>query len=180
MPFAVVNVYGPYLPQQIVEMHNPKDGFQIKGWTADAKKVMENSRVNLAPLRFGAGIKGKLLLGMQTGTPSVTTPIGAEGMHDGLPWGGFIERTAEQIAQKAVKLYNEENSWKHAQETGFNVLNSIYNKDFHLENLEKRLSAILQHIKQHRIDNFIGGLLQYEGYQATKFMAKWIEAKSPK
>ena len=44
--------------------------------------VMSNARVCLSPLRFGAGIKGKFLDAMNSGTPSITTPIGAEGMHN--------------------------------------------------------------------------------------------------
>ena len=44
----------------------------------------------LAPLQFGAGLKGKLLDAMLYGIPSVTTSIGAEAMHDDLPWNGSV------------------------------------------------------------------------------------------
>ena len=51
---------------------------------------MEDARVCLSPLRFGAGIKGKLLEAMIMQTPSVTTPIGSEGMYQNEPWSGVI------------------------------------------------------------------------------------------
>jgi glycosyltransferase involved in cell wall biosynthesis len=48
----------------------------IRGRAADANEVVQQARVVLAPLRFGAGIKGKLVEAMLCGTPSVTTSIG--------------------------------------------------------------------------------------------------------
>ncbi|MGB5498254.1 MAG: glycosyltransferase, partial [Maribacter sp.] len=88
MPNANLYIYGSYLPEHIKQMHNPKAGFHVEGWTESVAAVIGQSRVNLAPLRFGAGIKGKLIDAMQCGTPSITTAIGAEGMHGVLPWSG--------------------------------------------------------------------------------------------
>ena len=64
--------------------------------------------VCLAPLQFGAGLKGKLLDAMLYGTPSVTTSIGAEAMHDDLPWNGFICDDPEEFATRSVELYQNE------------------------------------------------------------------------
>ena len=75
---------------------------------------MQESRVCLAPIRFGAGIKGKFTDAMQNGLPSITTSIGAEGMTHDLPWNGSIEDAPEELADKAVELYeNEEYGYKH-------------------------------------------------------------------
>jgi hypothetical protein len=81
LPDANLFVYGAYLPQHIAEMHNIKEGFHVKGWAEDIDTVLQNARLLLAPLQFGAGIKGKLLDAMRCGTPSITTSMGAEGMH---------------------------------------------------------------------------------------------------
>ena len=54
-----------------------------------AKQKMQQARVCLAPLRFGAGIKGKLAEAMFCGTPNVTTNIGIEGMAMGSDWSGL-------------------------------------------------------------------------------------------
>ncbi|WP_304198935.1 glycosyltransferase, partial [Flavobacterium alvei] len=90
MPDAVLHIYGAYPSQKVLQLHQPKQGFNIMGRADDAQEVVRNARVVLAPLRFGAGIKGKLLEAMQCGTPSVTTTIGAESMCGDLPWNGFV------------------------------------------------------------------------------------------
>src|SRR6218665_1206354 len=81
LPGAQLHVYGAYPSQQVNEWHKPAEGFYVLGRAADAKEVIGNARVLLAPLRFGAGIKGKLAEAMECGTPSVTTAIGSEAMH---------------------------------------------------------------------------------------------------
>jgi glycosyltransferase involved in cell wall biosynthesis len=68
-----LNIYGAY-PSQVLQLNNVK--VLIRGRAADANEVVQQARVVLAPLRFGAGIKGKLVEAMLCGTPSVTTSIG--------------------------------------------------------------------------------------------------------
>jgi O-antigen biosynthesis protein len=80
LPGAELHIYGAYPPPKATALHAPKQGFLIKGWADNAHQVLQQARVCLAPLTFGAGLKGKFIDAMQTGTPSVTTAIGAEGM----------------------------------------------------------------------------------------------------
>jgi len=91
-----MHVYGAYPPPKATQLHNPKQKFYVLGWVESAEHVMKNARICLAPLRFGAGLKGKLLDAMQFGTPSITTEIGAEGMHDKLAWNGIITNNPEE------------------------------------------------------------------------------------
>ncbi|WP_339652257.1 glycosyltransferase [uncultured Maribacter sp.] len=178
LPEAKLNIYGAYLPQQILEMHNPKEGFFVKGRAEDADQVMKAAKVCLAPLRFGAGIKGKLLSAMQNGTPSVTTTIGAEGMHGILEWNGSIENDHTAFVEAAVELYTELQTWKMAQEQGKNLINSLYSKTNLGYILEQKLEHLQKELTMHRRQNFIGSLLQHHTMSATKFMGKWIEEKN--
>ena len=73
LPGARVFVYGAYPSEKAENLHQPADGFIVKGRAEDAKEVVRNARVMLAPIRYGAGLKGKLIEAMQCGTPSVTT-----------------------------------------------------------------------------------------------------------
>jgi glycosyltransferase involved in cell wall biosynthesis len=99
-------------------LHNEKEGFLIKGRAESVEEVFKNSRILLAPIPFGAGIKGKLLDAMQYGLPSITSTIGAEGMHGNLPWNGFVEDDLKVFVEKSVALYSDENLWKNAGKNG--------------------------------------------------------------
>ena len=178
LPDTNLFIYGNYLPKHIEEMHKPEEGFWIKGWVDDAKTVMGRSKINLVPLRFGAGIKGKLVLAMQMGTPSITTSIGAEGMHESLPWSGEIVENSEEFAQAAVGLYNDSVVWYRAQRNAIKIINDLYQKEIHRNRLKFKIIELQQNIKKHRIKNFTGAMLQHQTLRSTKYFSKWIEEKN--
>lgn len=101
LPEANLFVYGAYPPKEMMALTQKKSGFHVVGSTPDQFETLKKYRVNLAALRFGAGIKGKISDGWWAGTPVVTTPIGAEGMSDDLSWGGEIAVDQEDFAQKS-------------------------------------------------------------------------------
>ncbi|PBJ13276.1 glycosyltransferase [Flavobacterium sp. ACN6] len=177
-PEAVLEVYGAYPSQKVLQLHQPKNGFFIKGRAEDANEVVKNARVVLAPIRFGAGLKGKLLEAMQCGTPSVTTSIGSESMHADLPWNGFIENDPQEFAKKAISLYQDENLWKKSQKNGVSIINKCYQKDNYSTKLIDLVNELLINSENHRLHNFMGNLLQHHAYKSTMYMSKWIEAKN--
>jgi len=178
MPNAELHVYGAYPTQQVLEMNNPKNGFIVKGRAEDAFEVIGNTRVLLGPLRFGAGLKGKLLDAMQCGTPSVTTSIGAEAMHGQLPWNGFVTDDASEFADKAVELYRNRTRWIEAQQNGLSILKQTFDSKLHSEAFVERLKATQKNLTHHRSSNFMGQLLQHHTMRSTEYMSKWIEAKN--
>lgn len=178
LPEAELKVYGAYASQKVNVLHAPAEGFHIMGRAASAKEVIGNAKVLLAPLRFGAGIKGKLTDAMECGTPGVTTAIGTEGMHDTMEWSGMIADNAAEFAAAAVKLYTHRESWQQAQENGINIINAIYPKEELGEKLMLRIATVKQDLKQHRLQNFTGAMLMHHTISGTKYMSKWIEAKN--
>lgn len=178
MPHAILQIYGAYPSQKVLQLHHPKQGFHIMGRAENAQEVVKNARVVLAPLRFGAGIKGKLVEAMLCGTPSVTTTIGAESMCGDLSWNGFISDDSQIFVDKAVQLYEDKILWLKAQENGFRILEKCYLKSLFVDNLMKHILETQTHLKQHRLRNFIGTLLQYHTLTSTKYMSRWIEEKN--
>ncbi|MBF1149181.1 MAG: glycosyltransferase, partial [Cloacibacterium normanense] len=87
---AEIHIYGAYASEKVCQLHNEKEGFIIKGRAENVESVFSQAKVLLAPIPFGAGIKGKLLESMQFGLPNVTSTVGAESMHGNLDWNGFI------------------------------------------------------------------------------------------
>lgn len=178
LPKAKLCIYGAYLPQQVLEMHHPKEGFEIMGWIEDLGRVLQNARLLLAPIQFGAGIKGKLIDAMENGTPSITTVIGAEGMHDNVMWPGAICPNLEHFAQDAIDLYQNQEKWKQAQTQGIMIINSQYVKRKLQDKLIERLADLGNQLEIHRTQNLVGKMLQHQGLAATKYMGKWIEEKN--
>ena len=187
LPKAELHIYGAYPPPKATQLHNPKQGFLVKGWAQDAKQVMQHARVCLAPLRFGAGIKGKLAEAMFCGTPNVTTNIGIEGMSMGLDWPGLTtdltafgdqDTSAEDFAKNAVQLYQDETLWKQKQQTGYQLIKANFDKGQIQGKLLTRIADIQENLSMHRSNNFIGQMLQHHQLKSTQYMAQWIEAKN--
>jgi len=178
MPDSVMNVYGSYATTKAFEMHDPSSGFLVHGRTDDAEEVLANARVLLAPLRFGAGLKGKLLDAMRVGTPIVTTSIGAEGMFGTSPIPGFIEDDPTQFAEKAVELYQQEERWNNAQQAGFEIIENRFNRNDFSGNLIDRILTIRKELQLHRTRNFYGSMLHHKTLTSTKYLSRWIEEKN--
>ena len=178
LPKARLNVYGAYPPPKATQLHNEKQGFLIKGWCDDAHAEIKKARVLLAPLRFGAGIKGKLADAMINGTPNVTTSIGSESMHDGLPWAGEVSDDPKLFAQQAVALYQDSKRWSECVINGDAIIRTIYNKVHLADTLMNRVNELIDNLENHRLDNFTGSMLKHHHHKSTKYMSQWIEAKN--
>ena len=180
LPTTKLLIYGAYPTQKVTDLHNEKEGFIVKGRAENAHEVISKAKVLVAPLQFGAGLKGKLIDAMQSGTPSVTTSIGSESMHGNLPWNGFIEDNPEQFAEKVVELYTNKELWRTSQNSGYAIINQLYNKSELSEKLWQQITSLQENLASHRTHNFIGNLLQHHTLQSTKYLSKWIEEKNSK
>ena len=178
LPQAQLHIYGAYPPPKATALHNAREGFLVKGWAEDALAVMQQARVCLAPLAFGAGLKGKLLDAMRCGTPSVTTDIGAEGMTADTIWAGTVANDAEAIANAAVELYQQQTLWQQAQQQGYSIVRSRFSLAQHQARLWRHFEQLLAASDALRVQNFTGLMLRHHAYRSTKFMGQWIEAKT--
>ncbi|MFV8341333.1 glycosyltransferase [Flavobacterium sp. XS2P39] len=178
LPEASLHVYGAYPSQKVLQLHQSKEGFLIMGRADEASEVVKSARVVLAPLRFGAGIKGKLLVAMQCGTPSVTTFIGSEAMHGDLPWNGFIAEDAGDFASAAVRLYQDKINWLKAQQNGIEIINQRYLKKLFEADFSRKVKMLQSDLQKHRLTNFMGAMLQHHTLRSTKYMSRWIEEKN--
>ncbi len=178
LPKVNLNIYGAYFPQEIRQLDDKNTGFNVLGQTPDVGGVIQTARICLAPLRFGAGTKGKLLHAMQFGTPSVTTMIGAEGMHGEMDWNGAITTSDVDFIHAAVDLYTSKTKWAKAQKNGYRLIRSGYEKKTLEKNLDTKIDSLLHTLKAHRTTNFVGALLVYQTMASTKYMSKWIQEKN--
>lgn len=178
LPQAQLHVYGAYPPPKATALHNVRQGFHVLGWVDDAHRVMSQARVCLAPLRFGAGIKGKLADAMACGTPSVTTAIGSEGMHGDLPWAGAVVEDPAAFADAAVALYEEQSQWQQARQRGTVILQQRFDRDSLGHALILRLEQAFEQREEQRRQNFVGGMLRHHLHKSSQYMSQWIAAKN--
>ncbi len=178
LPKAELHVYGAYPPQKATQLSKIQTGFVVKGWANNVHEVMQQYKVCLAPINFGAGIKGKFVDAMQNGLPSVTTSIGAEGMSHQMPWGGFIADEVSEIVIRAIMLYTDADVWQQAQIKGTKLFNAIYANKRYQNELVDKLVEVQSNLEQHRATNFIGAMLQHHTMKSSMYLSKWIAEKN--
>ncbi len=178
LPQAELHIYGAYAPQHIQAFHNPKEGFIIKGWVSNVADVMQKHSICLTPLRFGAGLKGKIMDAMQHGVPVVTTAIGAEGIAGELPFCGAVAHGVDELVVASVTLYTQQEKWKQVQQNGYKILETRFSKHLFAEELYDTIERMHTNLSHHRNHHFLGQILNHHSLQSTKFLSKWIEEKN--
>ncbi len=178
VPGSQLHIYGAYLPGNVLAMSDSKHGFLVHGWADDSTEVLVKSRVNLAPLRFGAGLKGKLFEAMRNGTPSAMTSIAMEGLsyiaEDAVVAGDDVE----SFVQVAKNLYLKESTWLWQREADQRLLLRDFVRTSHMSSLALKLEELSENREKHRMQNQMGTLLMHHTMLSTKYLSKWIEAKN--
>ncbi len=180
LPGVQLHIYGAYPTQKVQNLNNPKEQFYCFGRAKSAEEVISSAKLLLAPIRFGAGLKGKLAEAMIHGTPSITTSIGAEGMNGVLEWNGIIANSISELINSTADLYQNETYWKKAQLNGIEIINKRFNKNDLREKLDRKIDEINSALKSHRNSNFVGQMLLHHSQTSTKYLSKWIMEKNKK
>lgn len=176
-PRIELHLYGSYGDQHANEFHRPQKGIFFKGRAEDALKTMKQYRLNLAPLRFGAGLKGKLFDGFETGTPSVVTPIAVEGIVGESDWGHHPTMDPQVMADTIVRLYEDKSSWLAVQKRSRHIAETRFCESDWLHQLPKLLDYDSKLLEERRHQQFLGRMLRHHQHRSTEFMGRWIETK---
>ncbi|NCS30114.1 MAG: glycosyltransferase [Microcystis aeruginosa F13-15] len=138
-PDITVNLLGSNLKDEVKELAN--DQVIVTGYVPEVEPYFQKSRVFVAPLRFGAGMKGKIGQSLSLGLPTITTRIGAEGMglidHQDV----LIADTAEEFACAVIELYDNRELW---QKLADNSLETI--KRYQPATVQTNLQALLSNL----------------------------------
>lgn len=136
LPDVTVNIIGSYITDDIKDLAS--SNFKLLGFVDDLNVVINNSKLFVAPLRFGAGIKGKIGQSLEHSLPLVTTDVGAEGFDFGNQKQIMIANNTEAIAQKVVDLYTNKELWDEASNSCKTIL-----EPFSLKVTENQLLQII-------------------------------------
>jgi O-antigen biosynthesis protein len=121
IPDACFRIAGPNPDREILAL-GKKRGVQVLGYVPDLVELFDSSRVFVAPLRYGAGMKGKVGQSLAFGLPVVSTSVGAEGMDllDGV--NALIPDEEALFAQAIIRLSRDDALWSELQERGLDLV----------------------------------------------------------
>lgn len=110
-PMAELSIIGADVSPEIQALHDPAQGVNVVGFVEDLEPFYKSVRVNLAPLRYGAGVKGKVAASLSVGLPTVATPTAVEGMflEDGKDV--LVCEDPEAFAEAVVRLFRDDDLW---------------------------------------------------------------------
>lgn len=125
LPDAEFHIIGAEAPADVIELGNIS-GVQFIGYVSDLNPILQQFRVNTAPLLFGAGIKGKVSMTMGAGVPNVMTTIAAEGM--GIINGvhGLVRDEANTFADACIELYTHDTMWSDISKAGLKLVDDNF------------------------------------------------------
>ena len=118
------HVVGSDPPREIQTLTS--DQIQVHGFVPDVDPLFDSCRLSVAPLRFGAGVKGKVNQSLALGVPCVMTKIGAEGtfIQDGVD--GLIADEPVHFAAHIRAAYEDEDLWQKLREAGLRNIESHF------------------------------------------------------
>lgn len=136
-PDIKLHIVGSKLSQELHDYLAAKKNVIVDGFVEDLEPLLKSSRVFIAPLRYGAGVKGKIGQAIEYGIPIVSTSIGGEGMHLVDKKSYLQADTPEDFATAVVRLYNDEKLWTSLQSTARKSIDKHFSKEAAKKSLSK-------------------------------------------
>lgn len=122
-----VTIVGSYPTKEMLALNS--DRFSVLGYVEDISVYFNTSRVFIAPLRYGAGVKGKVGQSLEFGLPVITTEVGAEGFDFGKQASTLIDNTAQGMADKILDLNQDDELWMRASNASKEILKPFSNNE---------------------------------------------------
>lgn len=137
-PNIKLRVVGADLTQEVLGFAS--ENILIEGYIEDLAEVFESVKMLVAPLRIGAGMKGKVVSALTHGLPCVVSEVAAEGMNLTNNQGVIIANKPEEIVSSIMKLYEDEVFWTDMSKNAF----ELAQENFSVKNTYDKLYALLE------------------------------------
>jgi len=123
-----VTLAGSKPTKEILQLRSAR--ISVPGWLESLTGLYHEARVVVAPLRFGAGVKGKIGEALSFGVPTVTTPIGIDGMPLVADHDILVGASPAEFASQVLKLYQDPALWKSIRNNGINTIDQEFGSSF--------------------------------------------------
>jgi len=142
LPDVKLTIIGSNCPEKIHKLESAN--INVLGYVDEQKleESYKDAKVSIVPLRYGAGVKGKVIESMKFGVPVVTTSIGAEGLPGNADSYLSITDSAEGFIEQLISLLTDDQTWKgkalntqqvltesFSRQTAVDVINSMFRKN---------------------------------------------------
>ena len=140
VPDIELTIVGSGPSDEVRALANADNSVTLVGYVQDLTDIFRTCRLTVAPLRYGAGIKGKVVTSLTYGVPCVATPVAVEGM--GLVHGEHVltGETPEAFAQAIVQAYHDEALWLKLSGGGL----AFAQDNFSIDSIRTRIKEMLQ------------------------------------
>ncbi|RYZ63551.1 MAG: glycosyltransferase, partial [Proteobacteria bacterium] len=170
-PDLEIHFYGAYPPKELMALDQPKKGIRVLGPCDDSIKTLKKYRALFAPIRYGAGIKGKISDSWAAGLPVITTDIGAEGMSaPGEPFAGLLVKTEIDMQKALIRLAADDTEFNALQTEGLRALTELYGESLQIHRLREWIQKLTE-----RPRPWIQKILWHQHHRSTDFFSRWIE-----
>jgi glycosyltransferase involved in cell wall biosynthesis len=140
IPNVKFHVVGPDVPAEL-KLLEAKD-IIFQGHIKDLTNFLDKFRVSVAPLRFGAGIKGKIGSSMSIGLPVVATSLAAEGMKLKDNFNILVGDNPKEFSAKLIKLYSDEKLWNRLSKNSLSYADKYWGVNTGFKNLSNILRKL--------------------------------------
>jgi glycosyltransferase involved in cell wall biosynthesis len=142
LPDISLSIVGSYPTPEVQRLAG--DGVDVLGYVEDVDAVFGRARLSIAPLRYGAGLKGKVVTSLGYGVPCVVTPVAAEGLELADGQGIRLAKGPDDFARAIVGLYEDAEQWECLSQAGVLAVT----ERFSVEANRSRLVRLLQELGQ--------------------------------
>lgn len=149
IPEIVFHVVGSNPPVEITALTS--EHIQVHGFVPDIDELMQSVRISVNPLRYGAGVKGKVVTSMSYAVPCVGTSVAMEGM--GLTPGthALVADAPEEFASAVVNLYRDEKRWKQIATNGLEFIRAHFSQEAAAGTFEHIFDKLTPPSRRHRL-----------------------------
>jgi GT2 family glycosyltransferase/SAM-dependent methyltransferase len=134
-----LTIVGSHAPREVETLATSR--VDVRGWVAELEPLLDAARVLVAPVRFGAGMKGKVTQGLAAGLPIVTTPVGAEGLDASDGEQMLIGETAEALAERILRVVEDDALWRSLSQQGQELITAKCSREVLDERLRETLAS---------------------------------------
>ncbi len=146
LPDVQFQIVGSNMPREVKSLES-EPGVVIRGYVPAIEPVMDQCRLTVAPLRYGAGIKGKIATSLSCGVPCVATPVAVEGMRLSDRRDVLIAAGEQQFAAAVAEAYRDEALWNALSERGLHFVADHFSFERGVERIRELLDSVSANAK---------------------------------